>query len=167
MQGLLGYHSSVLVDGEEYYFTPSGIRCYPKLSSHKRMSERVEAGESLLGGTVLLDALSRHFQPRTYDLLRKNCNNFSDCGLTLLTGKRLDSRLRSVESMGQLADSVMLVQILSGGRYTPNEQVSGYDHEAVIATLIDQRKELLAEHEGLEEPCGQPIEGVGGQLLSM
>eukprot|EP00434_Breviolum_minutum_P043727 symbB.v1.2.038992.t1/scaffold6282.1/size19416/1 len=77
MQGLLGYHSSVLVDGEEYYFTPSGIRCYPKLSSHKRMSERVEAGESLLGGTVLLDALSRHFQPRTYDLLRKNCNNFS------------------------------------------------------------------------------------------
>lgn len=27
-----------LVECQEYYFTPSGIRCYPKLSSHKRMS---------------------------------------------------------------------------------------------------------------------------------
>ncbi|CAL1146876.1 unnamed protein product, partial [Cladocopium goreaui] len=82
MQGLLGYHSSVLIDGEEYYFTPSGIRCYPKLSSHKRMSvERVEVGKSVLGGTALLDALSKHFQPRTYDLLRKNCNNFTAAAL--------------------------------------------------------------------------------------
>eukprot|EP00435_Cladocopium_sp_Y103_P066177 s207_g28.t1 len=119
MQGLLGYHSSVLIDGEEqhcwlispnkflfyprfsqlwtcsillldslcflkqeYYFTPSGIRCYPKLSSHKRMSvERIEVGKSVLGGTALLDALSKHFQPRTYDLLRKNCNNFSAAAL--------------------------------------------------------------------------------------
>ncbi|CAJ1454318.1 unnamed protein product [Effrenium voratum] len=79
MQGLLGYHSSVLIDGEEYYFTPSGIRCYPKLSSHKRTSdvERIHVGESQLGGTILLDVLSKHFQPRTYDLLRKNCNNFT------------------------------------------------------------------------------------------
>ncbi|CAK9066105.1 Serine/threonine/tyrosine-interacting protein B [Durusdinium trenchii] len=78
MQGLLGYHSSVLVDGEEYYFSPSGIRCYPKLSSHRRMSvERVDVGESVLGGATLLDVLSKHFQPRTYDLLRKNCNNFT------------------------------------------------------------------------------------------
>lgn len=167
MQGLLGYHSSVLIDGEEYYFTPSGIRCYPKLSSHKRMSvERVEVGKSVLGGTALLDALSKHFQPRTYDLLRKNCNNFTDCGLVLLTGQRLDSRLRSVESIGQMVDSMMLVQILSGGRYTPNEQASSYDHEAVIATLTEQRKELLGEVED-SQPCGRPLEGVGGQLLSM
>ena len=58
----------------------------------------------------------------------------------------------------------MLVQILSGGRYKPNEeawlqpvshtcQASGYDHEAVIAEVSKQRQLLV------EEPCGQPIEG--------
>lgn len=168
MQGLLGYHSSVLVDGEEYYFSPSGIRCYPKLSSHRRMSvERVDVGESVLGGATLLDVLSKHFQPRTYDLLRKNCNNFTDCGVMLLMGKRLESRLRSVETMGIAAERLMLVQILSGGRYKPNEQASNYDHEAVIAALTEQRRQLLPTCEVAEEPCGQPLEGLGGQLLSM
>eukprot|EP00435_Cladocopium_sp_Y103_P019907 s2627_g4.t2 len=90
-----------------------------------------------------------------------HCADEKDCGLMLLTGQRLDSRLRSVESIGQMVDSMMLVQILSGGRYTPNEQ-----ERPVIATLTEQRKELLAEVED-SQPCGRPLEGVGGQLLSM
>ncbi|CAE7699727.1 unnamed protein product [Symbiodinium sp. CCMP2592] len=34
MRGLAGYHSSLLIAGEEYYFSPTGIHCYPKIYSH-------------------------------------------------------------------------------------------------------------------------------------
>ncbi|CAE8589882.1 unnamed protein product, partial [Polarella glacialis] len=82
LRGAAGYHTSVLLSGEEFYFTPFGICCSSKLSSHESSGvKRVFVGSSRLTGKELLGGLSDHFRPGTYDLLRKNCNTFSDCAL--------------------------------------------------------------------------------------
>ncbi|CAJ1341444.1 unnamed protein product [Effrenium voratum] len=80
-----------------------------------------------------------------------------DCGLWLLTGQRLESRLRSVESLGLAAEAVKLVQILTGGRYAPNEKAASYDHEATVAALTEIRQLLSKD----SRPSGH------GRLLSM
>lgn len=146
LRGAAGYHTSVLIDGEEYYFSPAGIRVCPRLMSHGRLpSMKVTfIGKSPLTGTDLLRCLSAYFQPGTYDLLKKNCNNFTDCALLLLTGERLQETFRAMEMFGLVIEqTVGLMQAVSGGRYLPNKQAESYDHEAVIEYVSLFREELL------------------------
>ncbi|CAE8718615.1 unnamed protein product, partial [Polarella glacialis] len=93
--------------------------------------KRVFVGSSRLTGKELLGGLSDHFRPGTYDLLRKNCNTFSDCALYLLCGRRLDSSFRSLDQLGQNVDDVAkgLVQKLTLGAYSQNEKADGFDLE--------------------------------------
>lgn len=146
LRGAAGYHTSVLIDGEEYYFSPAGIRVCPRLMSHGRLpSMKVTfIGKSPLTGTDLLRGLSAYFQPGTYDLLKKNCNNFTDCALLLLTGERLLETFRAMEMFGLVIEqTVGLMQTVSGGRYLPNEQAESYDHEAVIEDVSLFREAVL------------------------
>eukprot|EP00931_Biecheleriopsis_adriatica_P044074 TRINITY_DN25183_c0_g1_i2.p1 TRINITY_DN25183_c0_g1~~TRINITY_DN25183_c0_g1_i2.p1 ORF type:complete len:249 (-),score=41.56 TRINITY_DN25183_c0_g1_i2:140-865(-) len=150
LKGVAGYHTSVLLAGEEYYFAPSGIRCCSRLTSHGSATDvnRIRLGTSPYSGFDLLDSLTAHFQPGTYDLLRKNCNNFTDCALFLLTGQRLDDSFRSVETLGLAMDQTLgLVQAFSGGRYLPNQQAEDYDHDCILESLGEERR-----HAGLEMP---------------
>ncbi|CAE8625883.1 unnamed protein product, partial [Polarella glacialis] len=165
LRGAAGYHTSVLVAGEEYYFSPTGIRCCPRLMSHGKVSgvRRIKIGKSQLSGIDLLERLTEYFQPATYDLLKKNCNNFTDCALVFLMGRRLDESFRSIEMVGLAVDqSLGLLQALSGGRYMPNDKAEGYDHEAVIEELLLERELEFGEGSELSaEDIGHAVEDDG------
>merc|ERR1712083_774945 len=66
-----------------------------------------------------------------YDLLRKNCNSFSDCAIFYLLGKRIPKQFRAMEQMGQSMASMV-------PDYTPNKAADGFDVEDVCKR-IDQR----------------------------
>jgi len=136
MNGAAGYHTSVVLGGEEFYFSPFGICWSHKITSHDSTDvKRVFMGTSDLSSKEILAALSDDFRPGSYDILRKNCNAFTDGCLYLLCRKRLDPNFKTMETLGQVADSAGLVQTLTFGAYTRNEKAAGFDLEAVITKI--------------------------------
>ncbi|CAJ1373109.1 unnamed protein product [Effrenium voratum] len=91
--GATAYHSSVVVNGDEYFFSDGGISSSSGLMSHKNPQmpdskpEVIEMGMSPYTGSQMRAALERFFVSGTYDLLRKNCNSFSDVALFYLLHK--------------------------------------------------------------------------------
>lgn len=146
MKGAAGYHSSILIAAEEYFFSPMGIIHSPTITSHKNNSDMqlFHMGLSNRNGADLIEFMDQYFPPGHYDLLRKNCNSFSDCALYFLCEQRLDWSFRTLERFGKLADDhAGIIQSISGGEYTPNPRTVDFDVEAVIEDV----KEL-----------GEPIE---------
>ena len=93
-------------------------------------------------GAELVKALGHHFKEGSYDLLRKNCNSFSDCALWFLLERRLDVSYRGLEQVGAVADSnAGLVQYLSGSRYMPNPAADSFDLERTVC-MVDTEKRL-------------------------
>lgn len=88
----------------------------------------MDFGTSKHSSQALLAALGAHFRPGSYDLLRKNCNSFSDVAIYFLTGKRISSKFRQMEKLG----SGLLGGAGLGQSYKPNPQADGFDVEAVI-----------------------------------
>mmetsp|Transcript_87134 Transcript_87134/g.164295 ORF Transcript_87134/g.164295 Transcript_87134/m.164295 type:complete len:309 (+) Transcript_87134:53-979(+) len=135
------YHTSILVNGEEFFFSDSGIFSDRALISHQGTpSERMELGYSTKTGAQLLQALQPYFRPGTYDLVRKNCNSFSDCAGYYLLGKRLERRFSALEKIGQ-ANTELLKQVTKGA-YMPNAAAADFQAETVIASLdkLDEEK---------------------------
>jgi len=142
LKGVGGYHTSVLIGGEEYFFSPVGISSSPKITSHGSDPDmrRTVIGLSQQSGLDMLDFLTGHFLPGTYDLLRKNCNSFTDCALYFLCQQRLDWSFRILERIGQLADDrTGVVQSVSHGDYMPNPRASGFCLEAIICEIDAER----------------------------
>merc|ERR1719215_1737903 len=80
--------------------------------------------------------LRQYFQPGTYDILRKNCNSFTDCALYYLMGCRLAWSFRAAERVGLVADeSVGIVQAISGGSYVPNHQAAKFNLDAIFTAI--------------------------------
>jgi len=126
------YHTSVIVNGEEFFFSDSGIFNDRVLTSLQgQPSERVEVGWSTKTGARLLHALAPHFRPGSYDLIRKNCNSFSDCALYYLLRTRLEGRISALERLGARASTEML-QRFTKGMYVPNQEAADYRTEDVI-----------------------------------
>jgi len=129
------YHTSVVVNGEEFFFSDSGIFHNMSLTSHQSQpSEKFELGFSKWTGHQLLLVLQKHFRPGTYDLIRKNCNSFSDCALYFLLGKRLPAKYSALESIGQRA-SMDLLQRFTNGAYQPNQEAVNFSIDTVIQHL--------------------------------
>jgi len=169
LRGAAGYHSSVLLGGEEFYFSPFGICCSRKLSSHESTVQRILVGFSDLTSKEIIGILSDDFCPGSYDLLRKNCNAFTDCALYLLCGRRLDSSFKALDVLGQMADSAKLVQALSLGAYTPNEKADGFELEAVIEridsfTAQRRQKQAFAEFDPHAEHHEPWMKGINEAL---
>lgn len=128
------YHTSVIVNGEEFFFSDSGIFTDRMLNSHGGTpSERIELGYSAKTGTQLLRALAPYFRPGTYDLVRKNCNSFSECAVYYLLGQRLERRFCAIEKLGQ-ANTELLAQVTKG-MYVPNPAAQDFQVETVLASL--------------------------------
>merc|ERR1719440_1618499 len=122
------YHTSIVVEGEEYFFSDMGMCFDDKLVSHQGSpTEKYEAGRTDFSGTELWWALQEHFRPGTYDLLRKNCNSFSDAALFFLCRKRLDKRFSTLETLGR--ESPELVRKII---YMPNPVADQFNIEQVI-----------------------------------
>lgn len=143
LNGAAGYHSSILIAGEEFYFSPMGIINSPCVQSHKKnpQMKRIHMGLTRYSGTEMVEVLERHFPPGHYDLLRKNCNSFSDCALYFLVEQRLDWSFRTLERFGKLADDhAGIIQSISGGEYAPNPRAVDFNVEAVIVDIDAERE---------------------------
>jgi len=125
------YHTSIVVEGEEYFFSDQGMCFDDKLISHAgKAHERYEAGRTDYSGTEMWWALQAHFRPGTYDLLRKNCNSFSDAALFFLLRERLDKKYAALETLGRTSPDVVMKVI-----YVPNPVADSFDIENVIDAI--------------------------------
>merc|ERR1712014_63278 len=78
------------------------------------------------------------FPPGTYDLIRKNCNCFSDCALFYLLGDRLETRFRAIEKMGkggQRKFGLLSGLNMVGLRYEENPAAAGWKNDEVVEHL--------------------------------
>ncbi|CAE8637024.1 unnamed protein product, partial [Polarella glacialis] len=106
----VAYHSSIVINNEEYSFSRAGlVRCRHCLS-HKHLhgpSLLLDMGESALSAGAMVKELRSHFRENTYDLLLKNCNHFSDCALFFLLGQRLPEQYKAAEQLGASVERSM------------------------------------------------------------
>lgn len=143
---LQAYHTSVVVNDVEYSFSPEGVCLGRGLKSHEHLPKYpsettiVEVGLARAEAN-LVRMLQAYFQRGTYDLLRKNCNSFSDCALCYLFDLRLDGQYCQLEKIGHAADKYLgVVQMWSGGTYVPNPSVDNFDKEVVLVAVKDTAK---------------------------
>lgn len=99
--GMSGYHTSIIVDDQEYFFDSLGIMAAPPLWSHVAGAginrEVVDCGRTASNGKALVQALGPFFEKGTYDIFHKNCNTFTDVALYYLTKTRLPSHYSRIE----------------------------------------------------------------------
>mmetsp|Transcript_23638 Transcript_23638/g.55220 ORF Transcript_23638/g.55220 Transcript_23638/m.55220 type:complete len:177 (+) Transcript_23638:54-584(+) len=133
------YHTSVVVSDMEFAFSSRGIVFQAGIQSHNQFSAKpvvTDLGFTTVSRKELIDLLKPHFRPGSYDLLRKNCNSFTDCALAVLLGTRLDEKYRTLERIGAAADKyVGIVSGLSGGKYRPNPRADSFQTCKVVAKL--------------------------------
>mmetsp|Transcript_47712 Transcript_47712/g.102241 ORF Transcript_47712/g.102241 Transcript_47712/m.102241 type:complete len:245 (-) Transcript_47712:390-1124(-) len=131
------YHSSIALNEMEFTFSGKGIVTAPNFQSHRhRPSEVFELGSTFVSTSTLVKALRPFFKKGTYDLLRKNCNSFSDCALFYLLGKRLDEKYKVMEKIGNTADrNLGIVRVFSLGDYVPNPKASGFVLEETVQRI--------------------------------
>merc|ERR1711920_447246 len=110
-------------------------------------------------------ALAAHFKAGTYDILRKNCNSFTDCALYYCIGRRLDEQYRALEKLGADADRVGLVRLLSLGDYVPNPNADDFDVDYVVE-LAERGQKAAARSEEDGKAASQGLKDLGRQKLS-
>ncbi|KAF5295186.1 hypothetical protein FQR65_LT10574 [Abscondita terminalis] len=76
------WHTSIVVYGREYFFGSQGVEsCNPGSTALGRPLQIIELGETQIPYTVFIEYLSglgeTSYGNSTYDLLKHNCNNFS------------------------------------------------------------------------------------------
>lgn len=140
--GVTAYHTSIHVDGREYYFDIGGILTGPSLRSHTggRMpgpkTKVIDLGNSPYDGEQMHNILAPLFPKGSYDVLRKNCNSFTDAAIYLLLGSRapgLFSRgerlLLATEplSMSIVPAIMALRTVVLGERGSATDAVQRYD----------------------------------------
>lgn len=153
LPGLMAYHTSIVVNGEELFFSPMGILRNHGLDSHRRADANGaplpqlpnadstavlkvrEMGSSALSGDSVYQALAPIFLPGSYDLLHKNCNHFTDVALAFLLGQRLPSTYNSLEKVG--ANNPRLLEQVTGGAYVPNPRAVEFNVEEAVRHLCE------------------------------
>ncbi|CAJ1343767.1 unnamed protein product [Effrenium voratum] len=137
--GFQAYHTSVRVDELEYSFSGDGIVAGRGLPSHSRLPDETQVvymGLCCIDGDEMRKHMNPHFKRGSYDLLRKNCNSFSDCALFFLLDTRLDPSYRGLEQLGHMADrQAGIVQAITEGKYCPNPCADGFSVERTIQAL--------------------------------
>lgn len=151
------YHTSIVIDNMEYSFGDRGVCVQPLRlqagpsgggqsgcgGSHRMFSgplEVITLGHCGISGPCLGLALKPFFRKGTYDLLRKNCNSFTDCALFYLLGERLDEGYCGLERIGAFADSTLgVIQALSRGGYMPNPKADDFCVERAVKALAEEK----------------------------
>jgi hypothetical protein len=153
------YHSSVLVGNVEHSFSVEGISVNKGLQSHESYRRREEMFSIDMGvvarsrGRTLKTTMEPFFKKGSYDLLRKNCNSFSDAAVFFLTGKRLDPQYRGMETVWCAADkAVGIVRALTGGKYWPNQAADGFLVTKVIEQVGPQAQAVPAVRQPRRRP---------------
>jgi len=131
-----GYHTSVVVNEDEYYFNHRGVmkRRRKGFGSHHDLIELVDLGGSIRTGDDLCDALAPHFTPGSYDLILKNCNSFTDAAIHFLLGLRLSRECSSIERV--IGQHLSMLESITLGYYTRNPEATNFCLEDVIALYM-------------------------------
>jgi len=155
LAGLQGYHTSIALGDIEFAFSSKGIEWTNGIQSHipfRANPTITEAGFTEISRSAFVKALRPYFLPGSYDLLRKNCNSFSDCALFFLMGVRLEDKYRALEKLGALADKYSgVVSNLSGGKYRPNPKADAFSSMKVVDAIPKLRPHICAMRKG--PPC--------------
>jgi len=169
------HHTSLAVDSWEFSFSGRGIvQCRP-FESHTPFSGKMQVVE--LGFTAvpidhMVQTLSPHFAPGTYDMLRKNCNSFTDCCIAFLLRLRLDEHFSSLERIGHQVDAqTHLIDLLMGAAYDANPHADDFSKEHVARKMMQLSPAQIPEfrppsrpREHREERRGRSVDvarGVG------
>lgn len=136
------YHSSVLIDGKEFWFSLNGLSMGKEegLISHQRCYDSphiIEMGHSNYAPQDLIEALGPHFRPGSYDMVRKNCNSFSDCAIFFLLSRRLSAGYYMLDTLAAGCPSV--AQMILGKSYAPNPKAENFSVEAIISGIGSRR----------------------------
>lgn len=139
------YHTSIAIGDMEFSFDSTGVTCSQIWFSHSIMSPGTRSpeivlhlGDTNVQGETLAGVLDPYFLPGTYDLLRKNCNAFSNAALFYLLGKQLDEKYTALDRAGALIDKRSgLVQLLLMGDYIPNPKAGDFELDRVLTALQD------------------------------
>jgi len=132
------YHTSIALGETEYCFTQRGVVAMPCFQSHARVkgpSQVFEMGVTDISAERLVAIMEQFFEPGSYDILRKNCNSFTDCALFLLLGERLQEEFREVDRLGLSADRLGLIRLITMCDYTPNPLAQDFDTDLVLQAV--------------------------------
>ncbi|OLQ12253.1 hypothetical protein AK812_SmicGene3836 [Symbiodinium microadriaticum] len=140
----------------------AGREAHPEPTPHGGSGAARVPFEEALSGAEMLCFLSGHFQPGSYDLLRKNCNTFTDCALYFLCGKRLDMRYKAVETLACMADEKTgILQSITRGEYSPNPEAEDFSLQAIL-------QEIDVRWDACESDCSEDdIDAMRSQTLSL
>jgi len=161
-QMLQAYHTSVIVDDMEFSFSGRGIDQLRPTQSHIPFAGKptvTDMGYTKLPRREMVKYLRPHFMPGTYDLLRKNCNSFTDCCLAFLLDTRLDEKYRTMEKIGAVTDQHMaVVRFFTGGGYQPNPRSKDFQSCRVVERIQERRGpgSPPAEDRALDKPSSRP-----------
>merc|ERR1712080_637395 len=103
-------------------------------------------GGSKRTGSQMMNKLRPFFQSGTYDLLKKNCNSFSDCCIYYMLRKRIAGKYRSLEKKGQMFSGWM-----KDFGYEKNDKAEDFDVEQVCLEI--------REKQSFKNSIGQKMDG--------
>nr|BAN64457.1 hypothetical protein [Babesia bovis] len=117
LEGL--WHTSIVIYGNEYLFG-SGISYYPEKQCESitalPVSRRIYLGDTYVTPEVFhsyIDSLKETFSPESYNLLRWNCNHFTNAAAEFLTGKGIDDEyVHMVERIEQSPQGKILLSFI-------------------------------------------------------
>ncbi|KAF9891803.1 hypothetical protein FE257_003284 [Aspergillus nanangensis] len=93
------YHTSLVVDGVEYYFGQGIQTAVPGRTHHGAPMERLHLGKTEIPTDVIeefLQSLVEIYTPESYDLFLHNCNNFTQDLAMFLVGKGIPEKIRNL-----------------------------------------------------------------------
>jgi len=109
MTGFRAWHTSIEIEGKEYYFDGTGIETSAHRRSHNSEPHlEIEVGWTHRTAKEMLEDLVGYFG-QGYHLLGKNCNSFSDCALFYLFQIRLHPEFTMLERKGRRCCSMRIL----------------------------------------------------------
>ncbi|UPX14937.1 uncharacterized protein EKO05_0005407 [Ascochyta rabiei] len=93
------YHTSIVLEGIEYYFGGGIQTCRAGATHHGRPMETIKLGQTSLPLEVILEyleSLKTIYTAESYDLFLHNCNNFSNDFAMFLVGKGIPAHITSL-----------------------------------------------------------------------
>ncbi|KAF1837811.1 DUF862-domain-containing protein [Decorospora gaudefroyi] len=93
------YHTSIVLDGIEYYFGSGVQTCRAGATHHGRPMETIKLGQTALPIEIVLEyleSLKEIYTAESYDLFMHNCNNFSNDFAMFLVGKGIPDHITSL-----------------------------------------------------------------------
>lgn len=93
------YHTSIVLQGIEYYFGQGVQTCRAGATHHGKPMEIIDLGRTELPIEVILEyleSLKQVYTAESYDLFAHNCNNFSNDFSMFLVGKGIPGHITSL-----------------------------------------------------------------------